>query len=108
MRLLKFIPPIACAAILLLGTLAATPAVAKATTVNMTVTTPGGGIIDFGSTAVFRIRLTVPLGAGDAHNVRLNGFFTPGNSQPTASLSGFSSGANGARCVTPDPATPNN
>ncbi len=108
MRLLKYVPPIACAAILLLGTFAATPVLAQATVVNMTVTLSGGGIIDFGSTGYFQIRTTVPLGAGDAHNVRLNGFFTPGNSQPTATLSGFGSGANGGRCVTPDPNTPTN
>jgi MYXO-CTERM domain-containing protein/uncharacterized repeat protein (TIGR01451 family) len=108
MRLLKYIPRIACAAILLLGTFAATPALAQPTTVNMTVSLSGGGIIDFGSTGYLQVRLTVPAGAGDAHNVRLNGFFTPGNSLPTASLSGFGSGANGGNCVTPDPATPTN
>ena len=111
MRLLKYVPRIACAAILLLGTFAATPALAQPTTVNMTVTLSGGGIIDFGSTGYFQIRTTVPLGAGDAHNVRLNGFFTPGTpgpGLPGASLSGFASGANGGRCVTPDPVTPGN
>lgn len=113
MRLLKYVPQIACA-VLLLGTLAATPALGQATTVNMAVSLSGGGIIDFGSTGFFQIRTTVPAGAGDARNVVLNGVFTPGcsppciSSSPTASLSGFGSGTNGRGCVSPNPGTPTN
>jgi Domain of unknown function DUF11 len=108
MRQLKYVPRIACAALLLLASFAATPALAQ-TTVNLTVTNSGGGIIDFGTTGYFQIRTTVPAGAGDANAVVINGVFTPGNSSPTASLTGFGSGANGANCVSPDPAvTPSN
>ena len=108
MRLLKYIPT-ACAAVLLLATLAAAPAFGQSSMLTTpTVTLSGGGIIDFGSTGYFQIRVTVPATTGDAHNVMLNGTFTPGNSSPTARLSGFASGGNGAGCVHPDPTNASN
>src|SRR5258708_20836030 len=77
MRLLKYIPKIACAAMLLLGTFAAPPVLAQTVLSPFTVTLSGGGIIDFGSTGFFHIIVTLPAGAGHAHNVLLNGVFPP-------------------------------
>src|SRR5258708_9891609 len=77
MRLLKYIPKIACAAMLLLGTFAAPPVLAQTVLSPFTVTLSGGGIIDFGSTGFFQIILTVPAGAGDPQNLVVNGVLTP-------------------------------
>lgn len=101
MRLLKYIP--SASAAILIATVSASSALAQSMLTTPTVTLSGGGVIDFGSTGYFQIRVTVPAGTGDAHNVMLNGVFTPGNSSPTAKLSGFGSGANGTGCVHPDP-----
>jgi len=108
MRQLKYIPRIACAAIVLLASFAATSALAQPTTLTFTAAPNNGGIIDFGATGFLRMRVSIAAGSGDANNVVLNGVFIPSTGLPPASFTGFGSGATGTNCQMPDPNTPTN
>ncbi len=116
MRLLKYVPQIACAAILLIGSFSATLALGQVINSALTMPNPtftsstngAGGPIDYGGAATFTIMVSVPAGVANATGVTLNGVFAPGNSTPQARVTGFGAGALGAGCVNPDPASPGN
>ncbi len=129
MRLLKYIPQIACAAILLLATLAATPALGQVINSALTFPVPAtcGGPpanprmiagcfvsatngandasrapLDYDSTGYFRAVVRVPAGVANAIGVTIRGVFTPGDTTPAGRLAGFATGFGGG-CVIPDP-----
>src|SRR5262249_28953734 len=111
MRLWKYIPS-ASTAILLLATFAASPVFAQSP-LAVALANSGGGVIDYGGTGYLRIRPSIPMGQGDAHNVAIRGVFTPVathpmTNAPSATLVGPAAGSFGANCASPDPAAPTN